>query len=75
MSFWREDPEGMDERIVEAMKELGHSSQNDDDMKVLEKFNNDRAFGRTDAWLKVASQADENYTQNLVAAAEGRMGE
>lgn len=75
MSYWRDDPEGMDERIVEAMKELGHSRENDDDLDILEKFNNDRVFGKTEDWLKVASLADGNYIQNLVGAAEARMGE
>lgn len=73
MSFWREDPDGMDERIVEAMKEMGHSKHYHDDQKVLEKFHNDKAFGRTNGWMAVAQQAEHDYTQNLVGAAESRM--
>lgn len=69
MNFWKEDPEGMDEKVVEAMRELGHAIQGDDEQETLQRFNSP-AFGRTQAWLDVATQAEGNYQDQLVTAAE-----
>ncbi len=71
MSFWSDDPEGMDKKIVASMISLGHAKQSDDEQEVLSKFNS-QAFGKTRAWLEVAKEAEQDYVQDLVGAAEAQ---
>ncbi len=72
MNFWSDDPEGMDQKIVESMVSLGHAMQSDDEVDILNKFNS-TSFGKTEAWLKVATEAEQDYCQNLVGASEAQL--
>lgn len=68
MNHWREDPEGMDRQIAKAMVALGYATKQEDEEKIVDRFNSDK-FQQTEGFYKVANAAEDNHTETIMSGA------
>ena len=68
---WKEDPEGMEARIVAAMKELGYAKGSEGDDTILQRWYDDN-FEDSKAWMEVSDLAEEEDLNSQIMAAEAQ---